>query len=179
LARLRLRTRIQSENIVYPGTGETVPAPTFRLHVSLHFVNPGASKEWKPNGQIDQLRRFDAIVDTGAMLTNIPYEIWEPFAAEIQWPKTVSEENIVHVAGASLSYQLGRVMLAAMDNDNRWMPPVWTLARCWHYADESPPPLLGLTSAFFTQKRRLRHSGDSFHSTYAIPEWWLEDSAWL
>ncbi len=84
MARLRLRTRIHTEELTYPGTGEVIPMPIFRLHVGLHFVSPTAASNWQPSGQIDQLRRFDAIVDTGAMLTNIPYEVWEPFSAEIQ-----------------------------------------------------------------------------------------------
>ena len=82
-------------------------------------------------------------MDTGASLTNIPYEIWEPFATEIQWLAQPPGPSVVAVAGSTLTYQLGRVNLAAFDNDGRWMPPAWTLACCWHYQDNAPTPLLG------------------------------------
>ncbi len=177
MARLRLRTRTHTEDLTYTGTGEVVAMPTFRLFVGLHFVRPNEQPNWRPRAEINQLRRFDAVVDTGAMLTNIPYEIWEPFANEIQWPTSVSGQ--VKVAGVNLSYQLGRVMLAALDNDNRWMPPAWTVARCWHYKENAPSPLLGLTSPFLTNNRSLRHTSPTGKGVgEEQPEWWLEDPWW-
>jgi len=177
LARLRLRTRVYPENLTYAGTGEKIPVPTLRLFIALNFVAPDQQPHWRPSKEVNQLRRFDAVVDTGAMLTNIPYEIWEPFASEIRWP--YSESTDVRVAGITLSYHLGRVMLAALDNDNRWMPPAWTLARCWHYKEDAPSPLLGLTSPFLTNNRNLRHVGPAGKDiSERPPEWWLEDPLW-
>lgn len=179
MARLRLRTRVQSEAFSYPGTGEIVSMPTCRLLIGLHFVAPTARRDWKPTGQIDQMRRFDAVVDTGAMLTNIPYDVWEPFASEIEWPSAIPAQNAVQVAGTSLTYQLGRVMLAAIDNENRWMEPAWTVARCWHFCENAPPPLLGLTSPFFMNNKRLRNAGPTGNDAgEKLPEWWLEDPSW-
>ena len=84
---------------------------------------------------------------------------------------------MVAVAGLNLTYQLGRVRLAAFDNDGRWLPPAWMVAaRCWHYHENAPPPLLGLTSPFLTNGRRLRHAASTKdQSGQVTPEWWLED----
>jgi hypothetical protein len=176
LARLRLRTWTLTEQLVYRATGEVISHPAYRLMVRMEFVHPDKVFSWRPRKDSRQARRFDAVVDTGASLSNIPYEIWEPFASEIRWIKTANQENIIRVGGMSIRYRLGRVMLAVIDNDLHWMPPAWTVARFWDYYEDVPPPLLGLSSPFLMNGRTIRHAISSRSGSAAVPVWWLEDS---
>jgi hypothetical protein len=160
---------VQAEEIRYRGTGEIVAMPTYRLYLSLHFVPPESASDWRPRGQLDQLRRFDAIVDTGAQLSCLPFEIWEPFESEIQWLTTVPERQLIRLAGVTTEYRLGRILLGATDTENRWLPPTWIVARCCRATDLPFPSLLGLTSSLLMSERRIRHQAST------SPSWWLEE----
>jgi len=174
LARLRLSTRVRDEQYISSSSGETVRMPTLRLHIDLHFVSPNEKQGWRPRGQMDQQRRIDAVVDTGAWLTNIEHDRWEPFASEIHWLS--SEPAEILRGGSTITYRLGLVLLAASDNQNRWMPPAWTVARCLEYHADKPCSVLGLTSPFFKNNRSLRHASSSANELSDQTQvWWLED----
>lgn len=176
MARLRLNTRIPFvDSHRYPGTGETVVLPSYRLHLKLHFVPPDLDSVEYEQQTLDQSRRFSAIVDTGASLTNLPYEIWEPFAAEIRWlDPSPASVRLVSIGGSTASYQLGRIRLMASDIEGRHFPAEWTVARCLHFTEEPMQALLGLYSPFLMNRRILRHNGNA-RRDLGPPEWWLED----
>ncbi len=177
MARLVLYSRIDSTDaFVYRGVTppEVISIPNYKPIIRLYIVPPEFADGWRPNGELDRRRRTDAIVDTGASVTNLPFEVWSEFEGEIRWLERV-EDDPVRVGGRSHSYRLGRVRLAATDRDGRWMPPVWTLARCLAETDEPIPPLLGLLSPFLMDRHRIRHVGEARRPDgTTCPEWWLE-----
>jgi hypothetical protein len=63
-------------------------------------------------------RRFWCLVDTGAMLTLLPREVWEPYQAHIRWLHvTAGPWNATKISGQSLSLQLGLVTMRFLDYD--------------------------------------------------------------
>lgn len=174
MARLALHTRIDSsDEHVYRGVTppEIVSIPNYKPVIRLYLVPPDAPDGWRPQGVLERTRRADAIVDTGASLTNLPFEVWSEFTGELRWLERVSAEP-VRVGGREHTYRLGRVRLAATDQSGRWMPPAWVLARCLAECEEPIPPLLGLLSPFLMNGRRFRHNP----TPADLPEWWLEDA---
>jgi hypothetical protein len=109
-------------------------------------------------------------VDTGASLTNLPFDVWTRAESDIRWLERADSDPIA-IGGTRHPFRLGRVLLAAMDWQGRWMPPAWTLARCLAETDEPIPALLGLMSPFLMGGRWVRHAEG--HTDR--PEWWLED----
>jgi hypothetical protein len=165
---------------VYRGNAapEIVPIPCYKLYVRMCFVPPEQEREWRPPPQFREERLFEAIVDTGASLTNLPYDVWSatggPGGGEIRGLE-VAERDDVRIGGQTFTYRLGQVLLAALDWRGRWMPPSWTTVRCLDEqedADEPVPPLLGLLSPFLTNGRLIRH----VDANADLPEWWLEDA---
>ncbi len=151
--------------------------PIFRLYASLYFSPPLSEFKRLALGQIDQRRRFDAVVDTGARLTTLPYSIWKPFQNEIEFAHDLSREpRQITVGAKTTAYVLGRIRLAALDDDNRWLPLVWTVARCLDSRPDPHEALLGLTSPFLMNKRKLINKRDAL--SRSGPEWWIEDSFW-
>lgn len=174
MAHLVLRTRIDSvDTTIYRGVKppDTVSIPNYKPILRLYLVPPDAPDGWRPQGGVERARRADAIVDTGASVTNLPFEVWSEFEGEIRWLERVDDDP-VRVGGRVHNYRLGRVRLAATDQFGRWMPPAWALARCLNESDEPIPPLLGLLSPFLMNGRRFRHN----LTPTDLPEWWLEDA---
>ena len=131
--------------------------PSYRLLTSLYFASADDQDDWQPENELDQPRRFDAVVDTGARLTTLPYAVWQPFTDEIHLLEVKQSQRTIYVKGNTYSYRLGRVLLAAVDNNDRWLPPARTIVCCLDYHPDPPPALLGLTSPFLSNNRRLRH----------------------
>lgn len=174
MARLTLQTRIDStDEYVYRGVTppEIVAVPNYKPYIRLYLVPPTVDDGWRPSGNPDRVRRLNAIVDTGASITNLPFEVWSGFEGEIRWLERVAEDP-VRVGGREHRYRLGRVRLAAPDQFGRWMPPAWTLARCLEQTDDPIPSLLGLLSPFLTNGRLIRH----VDANSDRPQWWLEDA---
>ena len=61
--------------------------PWYRLIVRM-YVGPA------PGEEIEDDFAFDAILDTGAPLTCIPFEVWEPFADRIRWLDQPPREDV-------------------------------------------------------------------------------------
>ena len=174
MARLRLQTRTEyTIACTYRGTTppQTVLVPGYKPYVRLHSVTPGTERGWRPPKVLDEARTFDAVVDTGASITNLPHGVWSAFESEIRWLAQAGPET-VGLGGAEYPFRLGRVLLAALDWQGRWMPPAWTVARLLEPTAESVPPLLGLLSPFLTLGRLVRHEDD----TADHPGYWLEDA---
>ena len=172
MARLLLRTR---EDFVLPifhrGAAQIVPIPCYHPYIRMCAVTPGEEHGWRPPKRREQLRSFEAIVDTGASLTNLPFDVWTRVESEIRWLDR-ADADVIAIGGQAHDFRLGRVLLAAMDSQRRWMPPAWTLARCLdEKTDEPIPALLGLLSPFLMSGRRVRH----VEGNADRPEWWLED----
>jgi hypothetical protein len=174
VARLALQTRIDStDECLYRGVTppEVVAIPNYKPYIRLYITPPDVPDGWRPNDTLDRARRLNAIVDTGASISHLPFEVWSEFTGEIRWLDRADAAS-VRVGGAEHNYRLGRVRLAATDRDGRWMPPAWTLARCLDETDEPIPPLLGLLSPFLMNGRRFHHR----NANADLPEWWLEDA---
>jgi hypothetical protein len=165
---------------VYRGTAapEIVSIPCYKLYVRMYLVPPGEERGWRPPPQFRQERLFDAIVDTGASLTNLPHGVWSEIAGsdggEVR-DLELAERETVSLGGRTHTFRLGRVLLAAMDWRGRWMPPAWTTVRCLDETDDPPPALLGLLSPFLMAHHRIRHAGEARRPNGDThPEWWLE-----
>lgn len=180
MARLLLEARVDfTVPCVYRGTTPptTVHIPCYHPYVRLYLVPPAEVVGWRPPQDLGHARLFDAIVDTGASLTNLPHDVWTVIdgtsTSEIRWLER-TESDPIHIGGQRHNFRLGRVLLAAMDWQGRWMPPAWTTVRCLDQTDEPIPALLGLLSPFLTERRQLRHADDN----RSRPVWWLEDPRW-
>lgn len=174
MARLRLQTRTEyTVECAYRGTTppQTVWVPGYKPYVRLHVVKPDTEHGWRPPKSPDESRTFDAVVDTGASISNLPYAVWSPFESDVRWLERTAADT-VGLGGDSYGFRLGRVLIAASDWQGRWMPPEWTLARCLDETPDPVPPLLGLLSPFLTRGRRVRH--DDAHTD--TPAYWLEDA---
>lgn len=174
MPRLRLQTRTEyTIDCAYRGTTppQTVSLPGYKPYVRLYLIPPTAERGWRPPKRLDQARRFAAIVDTGSSISNLPYEVWGGIASEVRWLEQTEPET-VGIGGESYPFRLGRVLLAAVDWQGRWMPPEWTVARLLEPTAEPIPPLLGLLSPFLMNGRRLRHEDTNVDT----PIYWLEDA---
>lgn len=174
MAHLKLETRIDfTVPYVYRGVTppELIAIPNYKAYVRLTFVPP-VERDWHPDRNQAVARRFEAIVDTGASLSSLPYQIWAAYESEIRWIERADDDPIA-LGGEILHYRLGRVLLAATDLDGRWFPPEWTLARCLQETESPLPALLGLQWPFLTGGHRLRHDGLPGEQ----PTWWLEEAA--
>jgi hypothetical protein len=170
MARLRLDIRADwTIPIRHSGVAQTVPIPCYHPYVWLHLVRPGEEQSWRPPKRQGGVRLFEAVVDTGASLTNLPFHVWAAAEAEIRWLNREDTDSIA-IGGREHDFRLGRVLLAASDEKGRWMPPAWTLARCLAETEDPIPALLGLMSPFLMSGRRIRHA----ESPADRPEWWLE-----
>ena len=180
MARIRLAARRVGQLPFFrPGdtSGVVAQIPLYRLIAKLVVVPRDASDAYRPLDLNDALCP-DAIVDTGAPLTLFPYEIWEPFAAQIQWfdqpPRDDGTPRQVTILGGRFRSSLGRVKLGAIDEDARWLPPVTVNAWFLQYHAGSPKQaILGLRSRLL-DRRRLRQ--EELRDEDAVPAWWLEDA---
>ncbi len=171
MARLMLDTREDwTLPIRHTGAGQTVPVPCYHPYVQLYLVPPTEEQGWRPPRQFQRMRRFEAIVDTGASLTNLPHHVWSETSSEIRRVERADTDTIA-IGGQRHDFWLGRVLLAAMDRQGGWMPPQWTLVRCLEPTENPIPALLGLLSPFLMSGRRVRHEPANTDR----PEWWLED----
>lgn len=140
-----------------------------------------ASDDWRPSEHVSLERRCVVYVDTGAPITVLPYETWQPFAADVDLLAQPSDESELNIAGGRQRGQLGRIRLGATDDDLNWMPARWTFALLLDEVDPSDDgalriPLLGLQSHFFRRNRRICHVGNARDENLAtIPEYALED----
>lgn len=178
MARLHLETR-PAFYVPYWYRGTPNPTridiPNYKLYVLLYAVPPDERPGWRPD-ELEEERTFEAMVDTGASLTSLPYHIWQRFEDDIRWLDRVDDEPI-GLGGETYPYRLGRVLLAALDLDGRWLPPGWATVRCLDDSPEPIPALLGLQSPFLAGRRLLRHvghDGDDLEQT--APDYWLEDA---
>jgi hypothetical protein len=186
VARLRLLTRADH---TFPYLHRASPAgpaihiPGYRLYITLYLAPPDAGELRARPNELDFARRVDAVVDTGCMLSVLPFGTWRPFESEIRWldrpaPLTVAGRSL-RVAGGVQQYRLGQVRLAATDEDGRWLPPSWSVVQCLEDGTGQPPPLLGLRSPLLSF-RQLRHRRNVTEADpdEPLPEWWLEDPVW-
>ena len=157
-------------------SGVPLSIPAYRLRLQLVAVPPDADPDEPPPRTSDARRRIDAVVDTGAPLTTFGHERWSPFATDIRWldqPSTATgQPRRLTLLGGRWTYRLAQVRLGATDDQNRWLPAVWTPTLC---LDANPATdnlaLLGLRTPLL-DRRRLRHSGNTPDD---LPIWWLED----
>lgn len=160
-----------------PGT--TTLIRTYHVYISLFVAPRGSGENWRPRGNVGHDRRFEAVVDTGAPITILPFGFWQQFAADVDILAQPSADSQLQIGGSSRNGQLGRLRLGAVDADGHWMPADWTVAI---FLDEPSAtgdlrtPLLGLNSHLMLHNRRLRHTRFSEGDDHAtVPEWCLED----
>lgn len=115
-----------------------VDIPNYRLYLQLSAVSPDQRPGWTPDDILDPRRRFPAVVDTGASMTSLPHHLWRRFEADTRWLARVDDVPI-RFGGETYPYRLGRVLLAAIDLDGRWLPPDWALVRCLSDAPNRSP----------------------------------------
>jgi hypothetical protein len=179
VARLHLMTSPDFyTSYLYPGTRPPtlIDIPNYKLYLHLYAVPPDQRPGWRPDDALDPLRRFSAMVDTGASISSLPFHVWSRFEPDIRWLDRVDDVPI-RFGGETYPYRLGRVLLAAIDLDGRWLPPDWALVRCLDDAPEPIPALLGLQSPFLTHRRLLRHTGHAGDDPeLTAPDYWLEDA---
>lgn len=192
MARLRLTT-VARHRFPYlhrsSPTGPAIHIPGYRLYISLYLAPPDGGELRTRPSELDLNRFVDAVVDTGCMLSVLPFDVWQPFENEIRWlhrPATLAPaERSIRVIGGDHPYRLGQVQLAAIDEEGRWIPPAWTVTQCLEDTraqqdpPRQPPPLLGLRSHLlsFRQLQHRRNVTDA-DPDEPLPEWWLEDPLW-
>jgi hypothetical protein len=156
------------ERIISRLTGEPIDIPAFRLCCRAYWVpvenqNDWSSRELLPN------RIFEAVVDTGAGFTILPYEIWSRCESEVRWIGSNEQNPCVSIAGAVIGYRLGRILLSIFDHDGRCFPTAWTFAKLLEPHEEFQTPVIGLRSPFLMNGRRIENVSSE------PPAWRLSD----
>lgn len=110
MARLRLTTTARHTfPYLYRSSpvGPAIHIPGYRLYIALYLAPPDAGELRTRPSELDFARIVDAVVDTGCMLSILPFGMWRPFESEIRWldrPATITPaDRSIRVAGGCSS----------------------------------------------------------------------------
>jgi hypothetical protein len=123
MAFIRLRLHTVSELRCVDSHGESVVIPRLRLQTLLDFGPPG-----EPGTSAGPIVR-GALIDTGAALSVFPEREWRQWEVRVEWLawaglRVGRAAPRLKVLGGNYLYRLGRVRVAAFDDDGRRLPPI-------------------------------------------------------
>lgn len=147
-----------------------------RLRTGVVCVPPNSAHSL-PRGDL-----IPAIIDTGAPITIIPYNVWTSLAALVHFP--AARQSVQgFVGGSAYDAWIGSIWLVAVDREDRYMPPIRVIAHFQQKPCKHPKyVLLGLGHGILEGRRLERRpvfdptEPESSHYTPNYQQqWWLTD----